>query len=69
MFQTKVLKKREWAECVADQLDGQGLLSEDGTLVSHASKDHYGELLPLIEDSEVNIKIPTEGLATGEKQA
>jgi hypothetical protein len=65
----RVATKREWAEEVADQLDEQGLLSEDVTLVVHAGKDYYGELLPLIEDSGVTIEILTEGLAIGEKQA
>ena len=65
----RVAEKREWAERVAEQLDEQGLLSEDVTLVFHAGKDYYGEVLPLIEDSGVIIEIPTEGLAIGEKQA
>lgn len=65
----RVAKKREWANRVADQLDEQGLLSEDMTLVFHAGRDYYGELLPLIEDSGVAIEIPTKGLAIGEKLA
>ncbi|MBX0303724.1 DUF6884 domain-containing protein [Haloarcula salinisoli] len=65
----RVAKKREWAERVAKQLDGQGLLFEDVTLVLHAGKDYYDELLPLIESAGVTIEIPTEGLAIGEKQA
>jgi hypothetical protein len=64
-----VAKKREWAEEVAEQLDERGLLSEDVTLVFHAGKDYYGELLPLVEDSGVSLEIPTEGLAIGETQA
>lgn len=35
----RVAKNREWAKPVADQLDEQGLLSEDITLVFHAGKD------------------------------
>ncbi|EMA30334.1 hypothetical protein C444_10639 [Haloarcula japonica DSM 6131] len=65
----RVAKKREWAEQVAEQLDEQGLLSEDVTVVFHAGKDYYVELLSLIEDSRVTIEIPTEGLGIGEKQA
>jgi len=65
----RVATKREWAERAADQLDEQGLLSEDVTLVFHAGKDYYDELLPLIEESGVIIEIPTEGLAIGETQA
>lgn len=64
-----VAKKREWAEKVAEQLDRQGLLSEGVTLVLHTGKDYYGELIPHIESSGVDIEIPTEGLAIGEKQA
>jgi hypothetical protein len=65
----RVATKQEWAERVADQLDEQGLLSEDVTLVFHAGKDYYDELLTRIEDSRVTIEIPTQGLAIGEKQA
>lgn len=65
----RVAKKREWADKVANELDERDLLSEDVTLVFHAGQDYYGELLPLIEDSEVTIEIPTEGLAIGQKQA
>jgi len=65
----RVARKREWSEEVVDQLGKQGLLFEDVTLVVHAGKDYYGELLPLIEDSGVAIEIPTEGLAIGETQA
>lgn len=65
----RVATKREWAEKVTHQLDEQGLLSENVTLVFHAGKDYYGELLPRIEDTGVTIEIPTEGLAIGEKQA
>jgi len=65
----RVAKKRKWADRVFDQLDEHGLLSKDVTLVFHAGKDYYGELLPLIEGSGFAIEIPTEGLAIGEKQA
>jgi len=65
----KVAQKREWASQVADQLAEQGLLSEDVTLVIHAGKDYYDELLSHIEDSGVTIEIPTEGLAIGETMA
>jgi hypothetical protein len=65
----RVGRKREWANRVAEQLDEEGLLSNGITLVLHAGKDYYEELLPLIEDSNVSIEIPTEGLAIGETQA
>ncbi|WP_435067591.1 DUF6884 domain-containing protein [Haloplanus sp. C73] len=65
----KVRRKREWANRVAEQLDEEGLLSDDITLVLHAGKDYYEELLPLLEDNNVSVEIPTEGLAIGETQA
>jgi len=65
----RVARKREWADEVADQLDEQGLLSEDVTLVFHAGKDYYSELLPHLDSTGVSIEIPTEGLSIGEKQA
>ncbi len=65
----RVAKKREWAEQVAEQLSENGLLSEDVTLVFHAGKDYYEELLPLINESNVDVEIPTEGLAIGKTQA
>lgn len=65
----RVGQKREWANRVAEQLDEEGLLSDDITLVLHAGKDYYEELLPLLEDSNVSVEIPTEGLAIGETQA
>jgi hypothetical protein len=65
----RVARKREWAKHVAEQLDEAGLLSDDVTLVIHAGKDYYEELLPLIQESGVSIEIPTEGLAIGETKA
>lgn len=35
----------------------------------HAGKNYNEQLLPLIENSGVIIKIPTEGLNIGEKKA
>jgi hypothetical protein len=64
----RVAKRREWAEKLADQMEQEGLLSDDITLVLHAGKDYYKELLPLIEDTGVSVEIPTEGLGIGEKQ-
>jgi len=32
------------------------------TLVIHAGKAYYEELLPLLHDEPVDVKIPTEGL-------
>ena len=65
----KVVKRREWAEMLTAQMEREGLLSDDVTLVLHAGKDYYEELLPLIEDAGVTVEIPTKGLGIGEKQA
>jgi len=65
-----VARKREWAERVYSELDDGGLLDDSTALVLHAGKAYYGELLPLLEDSDVaEISIPTEGLAIGETLA
>jgi hypothetical protein len=45
----------------------RGLLETKTTLVIHAGKDYYVELLPYLED--MTVEIPTEGLGIGEKQA
>ena len=56
--------------CTGSRAVGEGrLLSDDLTLVLHAGKDYYEELLPLIEDSGVSVEIPTEGLGIGDTQA
>jgi hypothetical protein len=65
----RVAEKREWADRVAEELDEKGLLSDGVTLVFHAGKDYYEELLPYIDSTGASIEIPTEGLSIGEKQA
>jgi hypothetical protein len=65
----RVAEKREWSERVAEQLKEEELLSDDVTLVLHAGKDYYEELLPLIEEASVMVEIPTEGLTIGERMA
>lgn len=62
-------RRRKWAQTVYDQLDETGLLARDITLVLHAGKDYYDQLLPLLEDTSVNVEIPTEGLRFGETLA
>lgn len=59
-------ERREWAQETASQLREHGLLSDGNVLVIHAGQRYYDELLPLIEDSNVDIEIPTEGLGFGE---
>lgn len=47
----------------------EGLLADGTTLVFHAGKDYYEELLPLIEDTKITVQIPTEGLRIGKTKA
>ena len=62
-------QQRTWAQQVASQLADKGLLTDGTTLVFHAGRDYYEELLPLIENRNVTIQIPTEGLRIGKKKA
>ena len=63
----RVARKREWSQAVYEDLEEAGLLESDITLVFHAGKAYYEELLPLLEDHDVTIEIPTEGLLIGER--
>lgn len=60
-------EKRKWAEGVLGHLQSQESLDEETTLVIHAGYDYYGELLRLLDGTNVEIEIPTEGLGLGEK--
>jgi len=53
-----VARKREWAETVYEQLEEEGLL-DDNRLVFHAGRDYYSELIPLLNDTSVNVATPT----------
>jgi len=64
----RVARKREWANRVVEEMEQEGHLSGDDTPVFHAGKDYHEELLPLLENRTVSIKIPTEGLGIGKKQ-
>ena len=57
--------RRVWATSVAEQMDEHGLLQPNVTLVIHAGRAYYDELLPLLPDDQ-QICIPTEGLQFGE---
>ncbi len=65
----RVARKREWAETVYDQLEETGLLDDSNRLVFHAGRDYYTELLPLLEDTPVDVETPTDGLQFGETLA
>ena len=62
-------QQRTWARQVASQLANKGLLTDETTLVFHAGRDYYEELLLLIENRNVTVQIPTEGLRIGKKKA
>jgi hypothetical protein len=64
-----VVRKREWAQTVYDQLGEAGLLDDSNRLVFHAGRDYYTELLPLLEDTPVDVETPTDGLQLGETLA
>ncbi|MBV0901353.1 DUF6884 domain-containing protein [Haloarcula salina] len=65
-----VAKRREWASEAVDQMQEMGVLRGDETLVFHAGKAYYEELLLLLEDfPDADVAIPTEGLAIGERVA
>ncbi|WP_353635617.1 DUF6884 domain-containing protein (plasmid) [Halobacterium sp. NMX12-1] len=61
-----VEERREWSRTVVGQLRERDLLAEGNTLVIHAGKAYYEELLPLLHDEPVDVGIPTEGLRMGE---
>lgn len=63
----RVARKREWSERVYSELRGAGLLNEDVTLVFNAGKAYYAELLPLLEEHDVEIRLPLDGLMIGER--
>ena len=65
----RVAQKREWARTVYEEMDAAGLLEPDVALVIHAGKAYYEELLPLLEDHDVEVRIPTKGLMIGERLA
>ncbi|MFC6964949.1 putative glycoside hydrolase family 15 protein [Halocatena marina] len=62
-------EKRAWAQNVYQQMRDDGFFTLETTLVIHAGKDYYSEFLPYLEDDEVEVKIPTEGMGIGERKA
>ena len=63
----RVATKREWSETVFEQLRSAGLLEAGKTLVFHAGRAYYEELLPLLEETAVSVQFPVEGLMIGER--
>jgi len=64
-----VAQKREWAEAVYNQLKDEGILDDGNRLVFHAGRDYYSELIPLLNDTPVEVETPTDGLQFGETLA
>ncbi|QLG28165.1 hypothetical protein HUG10_11665 [Halorarum halophilum] len=61
-----VSRKRDWAQTVYRQLTEEGLLEDGNRFVFHAGRDYYDELLPLLEEADISIETPTDGLRFGE---
>lgn len=64
-----ISRKREWAEVVYTRLRDEGLLVDGNRLVFHAGRDYYGELIPLLDDTPIEVETPTDGLRFGETLA
>lgn len=64
-----VARKREWAETVYDQLKAEGVLNSGTLLVFHAGRDYYTDLIPLLDDTPIDVETPTDGLQFGETLA
>jgi hypothetical protein len=60
-------ERQRWAETVFDQLEDERLIQEGTTFVIHAGKDYYGELLPRLRQTPVDVELPTAGLGLGER--
>jgi len=65
----RVARRRTWSRRVFEELRDVGVLRNEVTLVFHAGKAYYGELLPMLQATGVGVRIPTEGLAIGETMA
>ncbi|MXR51370.1 hypothetical protein GRX03_07105 [Halovenus sp. WSH3] len=62
-------RKRQWAQIVYDQLQDEGLLTQGNRLMFHAGRDYHDKLRPLLDNTPVEIEIPTDGLQYGETLA
>ena len=69
LSQASVDKKRAWAQTIYQQLQENGLLAKGNRLVFHAGRDYYDELIPLLDEANVAVETPTDGLRYGETLA
>ena len=69
LSQASVDTKRAWAQTVYQQLQEHGLLADGNRLVFHAGRDYYDELIPLLDEANIAVETPTDGLQYGETLA
>lgn len=62
-------KRRDWARTVKEQLQQEGLLEDQNRLVFHAGRDYYDELLPILDEADIEAETPTDGLPYGKTLA
>lgn len=55
-------RQKKGAHTVLQQLQETNLLTDGNRLVLHAGRDYYDELLPLFDESPVEVETPTDGL-------
>lgn len=67
--QASVDEKRSWAQTVYQQLQENDLLADGNRLVFHAGRAYYTELIPLLDETNITVEIPTDGLQYGETLA
>ena len=65
----RVERKRAWAGSVFEELAERGVLERGTVLVFHAGSAYYEELLPLLDETDVEVRIPVAGLPIGERLA
>lgn len=45
------------------------MLADDNRLVFHAGRDYYDKLIPLLDEANIAVETPTDGLQYGETLA
>ncbi len=60
---TVVDERREWSRIVVEHFREQDLLTEGNTVVIHAGKVYYEELLPLLDDEPLDNEVSNRRLA------
>lgn len=52
-----------------EQLKDERLLKDSNRLVFNTGRDYYSELIPLLDETPVEVETPTDGLQFGETLA